>query len=51
MSEYKSLQQSPFLQDVIGIQQILSMFDLLTDVIFWIKVTESRVVYANKRYV
>jgi PAS domain-containing protein len=51
MSEHKRLQQHPFLQDVIGIQQILSMFDLLTDVIFWIKDTESRVVYANKMFV
>jgi hypothetical protein len=51
MSENTSLQQYPLLQDVIGIAQILSMFDLLTDVIFWIKNTESRVIYANKGFV
>jgi hypothetical protein len=36
---------------VIGVQQILSMFDLITDVIFWIKDNGSRVVYANKMFV
>ena len=51
MLENTSHQQYPFLQDVIGIEQILSMFDLLTDVIFWIKDTESQVVFANKRFV
>jgi hypothetical protein len=44
MSENKNVQQHAFLQDVIGIEQILNMFDLLTDVIFWIKDTESQVV-------
>jgi AraC-like DNA-binding protein len=51
MSENKNVQQHAFLQDVIGIEQILNMFDLLTDVIFWIKDTESQVVYANNRFV
>jgi AraC-like DNA-binding protein len=51
MFENRNLQQYAFLQDIIGIEQILSMFDLLTDVIFWIKDTESRVIYANQRFV
>ena len=51
MSENMSLQQSPLLQKMIGIEQVLGMFDLLTDVIFWIKDTESQVIYANKRFV
>lgn len=51
MSENKSFQQHPFLQEVVGLEQILGMFDLLTDVIFWIKDKESRVVYANKKFI
>ena len=51
MSEINNIMQYPFLQNVIGIEQILSMFDLLTDVIFWIKDTKSQVVYANRRFV
>jgi AraC-like DNA-binding protein len=51
MSENKSFKQHPFLQEVVGLEQILGMFDLLTDVIFWIKDKESRVVYANKKFI
>jgi len=33
-----------------GIQQIIAMFDLVTDILFWIKDAESRIVYCNKFY-
>jgi PAS domain S-box-containing protein len=51
MLEKPSPAGSSFLQNVVGIEQILNMFDLLTDVIFWIKNTDSEVVYANKKFV
>lgn len=51
MLEKKSAVPQEFMQDVIGIEQILNMFDLLTDTIFWIKDTESQVVYANNKFV
>jgi len=35
----------------VGVQQILSMFDMLPDIIFWIKDTDSKVVYANQLFV
>jgi PAS domain S-box-containing protein len=34
-----------------GVQQILTMFDMLPDIIFWIKDTDSKVVYANQLFV
>lgn len=51
MPDNISCQQSKFLREVVGIEQILGMFDLLTDMIFWIKDTQSQVVYANKKFV
>lgn len=38
---------SDFLEDV-GISQIIAMFDLLPDVLFWIKDSESRIAHVNK---
>ncbi len=43
--------ESDFLQSIVGFEQILGMFDLLTDVIFWIKDTDSKIIYANKKFV
>lgn len=40
-----------FLQHILGIEQILHMFDLLADTIFWIKNEQSQIIYANTRYV
>jgi len=40
-----------FLQDVLGLEQILHMFDLLPDIIFWIKNADSQIVYANQQFV
>lgn len=50
VTDQTDLQQSEFLQNIVGFEQILSMFDLLTDVIFWIKDTDSQIIYANKKY-
>jgi AraC-like DNA-binding protein len=35
----------------VNVKQILSMFDILPDMIFWIKDTNSRVIYANKMFI
>jgi len=35
----------------VSVQQVLTMFDMLPDIIFWIKDTQSRVVYANQMFV
>jgi PAS domain S-box-containing protein len=35
----------------VSVKQVLTMFDLLPDIIFWIKDTQSRVVYANQMFV
>ncbi|TQV84370.1 AraC family transcriptional regulator [Aliikangiella coralliicola] len=34
----------------IGVQQIVSMFNLLSDVLFWIKDAESRIVFGNRYF-
>lgn len=39
------------LHAILGINQILQMFDLLPDIIFWIKDAESRILYANNKFV
>lgn len=39
-----------FLQQ-LGVQQLIAMFELIPDVLFWIKDEHSRVVHANKPYV
>ena len=39
-----------FLQQ-LGIQQIISMFELVPDILFWVKDTQSRVIHANQSYV
>ncbi len=35
----------------VSVQQVLTMFDMLPDIIFWIKDSQSRVVYANQMFV
>jgi PAS domain S-box-containing protein len=35
----------------VSVKQVLAMFDMLPDIIFWIKNTESKVVYANQMFV
>ncbi len=35
----------------VSVQQVLTMFDMLPDIIFWIKDTQSCVVYANQMFV
>ena len=35
----------------VGVKQVLAMFDMLPDIIFWIKDSQSRVVYANQMFV
>jgi PAS domain S-box-containing protein len=35
----------------VSVQQVLTMFDMLPDIIFWIKDAKSRVVYANQMFV
>lgn len=35
----------------VSVKQVLTMFDMLPDIIFWIKDTQSRVVYANQMFV
>jgi len=39
------------LLNTISVKQVLTMFDMLPDIIFWIKDTQSRVVYANQMFV
>ena len=39
------------LLNMIGIQQIIKMFDLLPNTLFWIKDTESRIIHANNTYI
>lgn len=39
------------LQQFLGINQILQMFDLLPDIIFWIKDAQSQILYANNKFV
>lgn len=51
MTDSTFVEKSEFLQRIVGFEQILSMFDLLTDVIFWIKDTDSKIIYANKKFV
>lgn len=40
-----------FLNNILGIQQILHMFDLLPNMLFWIKNQHSQIIYANNKYV
>lgn len=35
----------------VSVKQVLTMFDMLPDIIFWIKDTHSRIVYANQMFV
>ncbi|HCM46223.1 MAG TPA: AraC family transcriptional regulator [Colwellia sp.] len=35
----------------VSVQQILTMFDMLPDIIFWIKDIDSKVVYANQLFI
>ncbi|MER2492871.1 AraC family transcriptional regulator [Catenovulum sediminis] len=36
--------------DKVGAQQLISMFDLLPDILFWIKDADSKIIYANKSF-
>jgi len=36
--------------DQVGIEQIVHMFDLIPDTLFWIKNRKSQIVYANRAY-
>ncbi|MBC3766924.1 helix-turn-helix domain-containing protein [Neptunicella marina] len=44
MTEHELLQQA-------GVQKIIAAFDLLPDILFWVKDTQSRIVYANTEFV
>ncbi|MFC3031658.1 helix-turn-helix domain-containing protein [Pseudoalteromonas fenneropenaei] len=35
----------------IGVKQIISAFDMLPDILFWIKDTESRILYCNQHFI
>ncbi|WP_206483044.1 AraC family transcriptional regulator [Thalassotalea sp. G2M2-11] len=35
----------------VGVKQIIAAFDLLPDILFWIKDTESRILYGNKLFI
>ena len=37
--------------DRAGVKQLISAFDLLPDVLFWVKDTQSRILYANKHFI
>jgi len=49
-SPQKSLQPGAEWLEQAGIQQIIDMFDLVSDMLFWIKDAESRIIYCNKFY-
>jgi len=42
--------QKTFLNNM-GVEQLISMFDLLPDIIFWIKDKEHRFIYANQSFI
>lgn len=37
--------------DKAGVKQLIAAFDLLPDILFWVKDTESRILYANQHFV
>jgi PAS domain S-box-containing protein len=39
------------LLDKVTVKQVLTMFDILPDVIFWMKDADSRIIYANQMFV
>lgn len=43
-------QQHNDLLDSIDVQQLINMFELVPDILFWVKDTQSRVIHANKPY-
>ncbi|MDP5031371.1 MAG: AraC family transcriptional regulator [Paraglaciecola sp.] len=51
MNDKLALENQDFLQNVLGLKQILTMFDLLPDIIFWIKNANSEIIYANNKFV
>lgn len=51
MNEVLAQQNQHFLHKILGLNQILKMFDLLPDTIFWIKNVDSEIVYANDKFV
>jgi len=48
---YVTTMHSDSLLNKVSVKQVLAMFDMLPDIIFWIKDIESRVVYANQMFV
>jgi AraC-like DNA-binding protein len=51
MDEILARENLAKLQQILGIEQILQMFDLLPDIIFWVKDADSQIVHANNRFV
>jgi len=49
--DYVMIMNRDVLLKKVSVQQVLTMFDMLPDIIFWIKDTKSRVVYANQMFV
>ncbi|MEJ2442641.1 MAG: AraC family transcriptional regulator [Exilibacterium sp.] len=45
--------EKPTSQNILGlagVQQLMQAFDLLSDMLFWVKDSESRIVYANRHF-
>ena len=36
--------------ETLGVEQVISMFELLPDIRFWVKDNHSHIIYANKMY-
>lgn len=47
MSENKNRENSQNLLDEFSVQQIIEMFDLMSDIIFWVKNAQGQIVYGN----
>lgn len=51
LAEKEACFDKAFLQETLGLSQILSMFDLLPNTIFWIKDANSQILYANAQFI
>jgi len=49
-SNIKETQTPQNILELAGIQQLMQAFDLLSDMLFWVKDSESRIVYANHHF-
>ena len=49
MTEFKHNEHFEFINQ-ISVKQIIEMFDLLPDVLFWVKNTHSHIIYVNKAF-